>query len=334
MSTSTGCLTPEEIRTAVRAACRAPSLHNTQPWRFEIGPDDITIRLDHERLLPGTDPDGREARISCGAAAFNLRVALTELGFTARTHLTTRPADGAIARIEVLGRRTALEQDHQLHRALWRRSTNRRPFSDRPIPLDALHDMRAAAAAESAMLTVIAAPVLHRRIRELSNHAVQEQIASPLWTAEWQAWTGRENMPDGVPGSAAGPPPDPLDLWNLKDFGPPGRPGPVPGKGYEHEPVIAVVSSSDDHPRSQVQAGLALEHVLLTATSHGLAASFLSQTIEVPTARARLRTLLGGSSEPQVVLRIGYGTPVPTTPRRPIDECLIDSRATAAPGLG
>jgi hypothetical protein len=63
-----------------------------------------------------------------------------------------------------------------------------------------------------------------------------------------------------------------------------------------------------------------MQRVLLTATEAGLSASFLSQVVEVPSARRQLRDLIGGGLWPQTVLRIGYGSPVPATPRRDVAE--------------
>ncbi len=62
---STGAVSasPEELGQAVYAAAalatRAPSIHNTQPWRFDVGPDWIELRSDPSRRLHVLDPDGR-----------------------------------------------------------------------------------------------------------------------------------------------------------------------------------------------------------------------------------------------------------------------------------
>jgi hypothetical protein len=73
-----------------------------------------------------------------------------------------------------------------------------------------------------------------------------------------------------------------------------------------------------------VQAGQALERMLLTATSLGLAASFLSPIVEVPSVREDLRRMLGVSIEPQAVLRFGVGADIPSTPRRLLAASLMD----------
>ena len=49
--------TPLTTRRVVELACRAPSVHNTQPWAWRIGPDRIELYADWSRQLPASDPD-------------------------------------------------------------------------------------------------------------------------------------------------------------------------------------------------------------------------------------------------------------------------------------
>ena len=63
----------------IGVAGRAPSLHNTQPWRFAVSRDAIELHADVSRRLK-LDPDGREMVISCGAALYGLRLAVRSLG--------------------------------------------------------------------------------------------------------------------------------------------------------------------------------------------------------------------------------------------------------------
>ena len=112
------------------------------------------------------------------------------------------------------------------------------------------------------------------------------------------------------------------DEWTFRDFQGSER---HLGKDYESDPLVVVLCSHYDSPLGDLQAGQAMQRVLLTATVHGLSASFLSQPIEVPRVREDLRRALGGVLVPQTVLRMGYSTPVPPTPRRPVSELLMDS---------
>jgi hypothetical protein len=67
--------TPELMR-CVHAATLAPSLHNSQPWRFRLMGEAVEVYADRHRQLEVLDPDGRELMVSVGAAVFTLRLAL------------------------------------------------------------------------------------------------------------------------------------------------------------------------------------------------------------------------------------------------------------------
>jgi hypothetical protein len=67
-----------------------------------------------------------------------------------------------------------------------------------------------------------------------------------------------------------------------------------------------------------------MERVLLEATAHGLSTSLLNQALEHDELRWLINDPLGPSYRPQVIIRVGYGPPVPSTPRRPIGDVLLD----------
>ena len=76
-------LTPEfdVIRDAVALACRAPSLHNSQPWRWIADGPTLHLFADPTRLMFAADPQGREITLSCGAALDHLIVAMSAAGW-------------------------------------------------------------------------------------------------------------------------------------------------------------------------------------------------------------------------------------------------------------
>jgi nitroreductase len=82
----------EVIENALRAATRAPSVHNTQPWVLELpdeGRAELYERLD--RTLPRHDPLGRDRLISCGAALTHVLLAMRVLGWVPETTLFPEP---------------------------------------------------------------------------------------------------------------------------------------------------------------------------------------------------------------------------------------------------
>src|SRR5260370_30270289 len=74
---------PEQLVTdLLEAAVAAPSMHDTQPWRFRVlhRAQAIELRADPRRALRYGDPSGRAVHIACGAALFNMPLAAAVAG--------------------------------------------------------------------------------------------------------------------------------------------------------------------------------------------------------------------------------------------------------------
>ena len=319
-------LTSDQVASLLTAAGRAPSLHNSQPWRFRVRPQVIELWADPERRLPAADPTGREQRLACGAALFNLRLALH--GFGIRP-LVTLHADGErpdlLASVRFGGRRPPTPVQRQLLAAVPRRRTNRLPFTDEPVTAGERAALHKAAMEEGAWLHMVENPRERSALARLTAEAHALQRADPAYQAEAARWTAvAEGRDDGVPARAGERRPAAHERWVMRDFtGGQGRSNTSAGVTFEREPAIAVLTSYGFGPSADVAAGQAMQRVLLTATVEGLTTSFLSQLIEVERAREELRRLVGGPRGPQAVLRIGRGWPVPATPRRSVDELLL-----------
>ena len=317
-----------DVRDVLSAACAAPSLHNSQPWLFAVHPDRIEIRSDPDRALHVADPDGRERSLALGAALFNARLALLGRGVRPLVTLQPRQYPGVEAVIAYGGTGHLLPGEEPLLRAIHKRRTNRRPFLDVAVSPQDRSQLVHAAEAESSWLAIVSDVQQRARLRSLLGSANADLLADPAYQAEWSRWIGRTTGSDGVPLSSAGPTPAAQDPWTLRDFGDGHARARTPGKDFEAEPLLGVLASHVEGHYAQLQAGQALQRVLLTATALGLAVSFLSQLIEVPRTRGDLHRLIGATLYPQAVLRIGYGSPVPATPRLEVADRLIPTVST------
>jgi hypothetical protein len=125
-----------EFVTAAEAATRAPSMLNSQPWRFRFGDDEIDVLVYPRRHLQAADASGWAARIGCGAALFNLRLALAVQGKPANVRMLPDYDDPhLLARLTLQPPRPPTPAELRLHRAIPRRHSNRAPFTDKPVPL-------------------------------------------------------------------------------------------------------------------------------------------------------------------------------------------------------
>ncbi|HEY3471211.1 MAG TPA: nitroreductase family protein [Amycolatopsis sp.] len=327
--TPIGLLDSDQVKSVISAATLAPSTHNTQPWRFRCTPAGFELHADPERGLPVVDADQRELLLSCGAALFNLRTAIHALGaHPATTLLPRRDEPTLLAVVRPFAARRPDPRLVGLADAIPRRHTNRTPFETATIPASVVAELRHAAEIEQAWLPRLDAHQLEL-LRELVLKSHQAQLSNPEFLAEWRYWTGRDRRSrDGVPEYAAGAMPADDGGWILRDFGT--RRSPRRGRIDEDDPLVVVIGSFGDTRLDRLRAGQAMQRVLLTATVAGLDASFISQPVEVSDVRGELRTLLGGGLWPQIVLRLGHGRPVPWTPRRSLDDVLLDEEPMSA----
>lgn len=314
------------------AAIAAPSVHNTQPWRFHLHGDAVDVYADRTRRLAVADPDGRELTISVGAAVLNLRVALLSHGRQAMYALCPDPQrPGLLARVTIGNRIQPPYAARRLAGAIPRRHSNRRPFRSADLPEVVVDELRDAARAEGCQL-VVADPPLRDAVLGVARTAQTLRRADPDYVIELAAWTGVPlGRRDGV-APVAYAPQDPDERIPLRDFGlaHPAHAG-WPAV-YEDDPAIAVLYSAGDSAYAWLRAGQALERVLLTATANGVESTLMTQPLEYP----GLRSLFDDSAEgrvAQAVIRLGYGPSAPASPRRGLADFLMTDADPAVTSL-
>jgi len=332
----------EEIAGSVVAeAVWAPSVHNTQPWCFTADGPRIRLYADVGRHLPAADPDGREMMISCGAALFTARLALRSLGYVPETQVLPDLADPSLVAVLSWPRRAAVtEYERRLFGQVRRRRTHRGGFDPVPLSPALLAALREGAAHDGATLRIVsdagrraslaAAIQTAERALRLDSERVQELVA----------WTPPPGSPrrDGVPATSYPARPEHTD----PDF---------PGRDFAHgrgwglprlstaplfpaAGLAALLTTPDDRAADWVNAGQALQRILLTAGTCGVAAALHSQPLELGWLREFIRTRLGDGGYPQLILRLGTVIQVATSVRRPPADVLFSpgTATDAAPG--
>lgn len=311
---TTALTTDLAVRRLLVAAGEAPSVHNTQPWRFAVRHGDvIELLADWDRWLRVSDPRGRSLHVSCGAALFNLRIAAQAAGRRPVVRLLPAPehAPDLLATVGLGARGPAPAEARRLYELIPVRRTNRTPFGDRLVPAPVLTELRAAAAQEWARLFFLD----ERSAADLLDYAAmaQDELArDEEYLAELSAWTGGHGMPSYVQGPVATGDVDPV-----RDFG--RRAG---SARFEPRPQLAVLTTATDEPKDWLRAGQALQRVLLVAAGHGVSASYLNQPLDLRDMRHR-RDPHHRRGHPQMIIRLGYGAFVPRAPRRPVTDLLV-----------
>jgi hypothetical protein len=310
----------------VRVAARAPSLHNSQPWRFRVGERTIELYADWRRQL-AEDPNGRELLISCGAALYGLRLAVRSLGHVPEVELFPGPSGDRrpLARVRLSAAEPVTPEEQRLLAAVPHRHTHRGSFEPGPLPGGLLPRLKRDARAEGATLTVVGRAEARQRLGAVTAVASLREALDPAARAEIERWTREVGSParDGVPAHAFPPTPDePVGGLPARDF----DLGRGLGRLPADEPpawVTAVLATPADSERDWLRAGQGLHRLLLRAASRWVFAGLQTQPLRVVWVRALIRDELTLPGWPQMLLQLGVARAAHSTARRPPAE-LID----------
>jgi hypothetical protein len=316
--------TKEEIaRRVVAEAIWAPSVHNTQPWRFGINDRALSLYADAGRLLAVADPDGREMLISCGAALFTMRLALRSLGWIPVADVLPEPENPLlVARVTFRDRAAATLHEQRLSgQVRWRR-THRGAFDLEPLPAGLLRTLRRGAARDGAVLDVVADAGREAALAvavQTAEHAVQLESERVRELADWAPDPGSART-DGVPPTAYPARDERTNPYFPGRAFASGRRWGLPplstASAARSAGVVALLTTRRDRPADWVNAGQALQRSLLTAATYGVATALHSQPLELPWLRNVIRAQLGDGSYPQLLLRFGWVTQIALSVRR------------------
>ncbi len=318
------------IRDAVWLACRAPSLHNSQPWRWVAEGHVVHLFADSDRAPSHTDTTGREMLIGCGAVLDHFRVAMAAAGWTANVDRFPNPNNPRhLASIDFSPLEFVTDGHRRRADAILARHTDRLPFAA-PSDWDSLEDeLRGTVHADDVRLDVVP-DELRPEVAEASQLAESLRLYDSSYHAELIGWTTDLDATDGIPQTSliSAAESDRVDVGrNFPVTRNPERRGEV----SEDHSKLVVLSTNDDTRASMLRCGEMLSAVLLDATMAGLATCTLTHITELPASRQVLSTLIGQTATPQVLIRIGavpaVEDVVPPTPRRPIDD-VFEVRST------
>jgi hypothetical protein len=316
-------------------AGRAPSVHNTQPWRFRVSALTVELECDPQRKLR-TDPAGREMLISCGAALFGLRLAVRSLGYQPVVELLPDPRRlRLLARLRVGEPRPMSGWERGLLDAIPHRHTHRGPFAAGPLPAGLLAGLQHDARSEGATLAFVESGLPYQRLARIVAAAARSGDLDPRARADVRDWTRKMDDParDGVPAraftggewgeaSSAGGSLAQRDFELGRGLGRLGEGGQAPSE-------TAVLTTAGDQRADWLRAGQALQRLLLHATTGWVFARLHTQPLESASARALIgdelaRDHLAAYGNPQLLLQFGSAATAPATARRPPVELAAD----------
>ncbi len=332
----------QALAQAADAARYAPSIHNTQPWRWRVHGDAAELYGERRRQLGTLDPDARLLMISCGAALQHALVALAAQGWRTdvdriaghRWSVSTgvadpigtaagTPDDDLIARVRLSGRSEVDPVALRRFQTMMLRHTDRRAATNEPVDPAAVEAVAQAAVQEHTGLQVLR-PDQVIELAVAVQRAQDVEIADPRQRAELARWVGGTRAAGtGVP-DAVLPSGKPQTTVPGRDFG---RAGSLPvGAGHDTAAVYAVLHGDTDTPLDWLRAGEALSAGWLVAIERGLSLLPFSAPVEVLSTRQALRHLLAGITYPYLALRLSRTDPAhadpPYTPRLAAEQVI------------
>lgn len=301
----------DQLTFLVQYGLLAPSVRNSQPWKFEVRDDAVYLYADQDRALPQTDPVRRQLIISCGAALHHLHAAARHFGHS--VHVETFPeGDGELlARIRLGGRSAPAEMDTILFYAIHKSPSAVMPFKNRrQVPQAILDELLVIGNAGETWLhlvqdrtarSTVAGLVAEGDVTQMRDEAFRRELA------DWISPSNRRNhhygkgFVDGVGYVATY-----IESFLIRNFERSGSLAEHDRKFVENAPVVAVLGTYGDTPLDWLSAGQKLAEILLRALSVGVHASFLNQPVEVPELRDKLLATLGQRGFPQLMFCLGF----------------------------
>lgn len=313
------------ITGAVELACRAPSLHNSQPWQWVVRDTTVELFVDPRRTVTSTDESGREAIISCGAALDHFRVAMAAVGWDTNVERFPNPNNpDHLALADFVSTDYVAQARRDLAEAIPRRRTNRLPFRA-PRHWSSLEPvLRNRLGNEFVILDVLGADA-RPRLAEAARLTEALRRYDDRYHHELEWWTSPLRKYEGIPESALVSEADdrrvdvnrrfPIDPLEERS-----------SAGTYDEAQILVLSTLGDTRVDALRCGEALSRVLLECTVAGLSTCPVTHITELKATREMIRNLTRRAAVPQVLVRVGIEPegelPPDPTPRRPLSDVM------------
>lgn len=317
----------EVIRDAVMLAGRAPSLHNSQPWRWVVDGARLQLWADTSRLMYATDPTGRELTLSCGAVLDHLRVAMAAAGWDSATERLPDPSEpDHLATLEFRPADSATESQRLRAAAIHNRRTDRLPFAA-PSGWAAVESaLRRAVLPHDVLLDVVADDA-RPTLAEASQLTEQLRRHDSAYLSELRWWTSPfESDATHVPESALVSSSEAAQVDVARAFPPAGGGHRGDGIDHDHSKIVVLSTRHADDRLDVLRCGEALSAVLLECTVAGLATCTLTHMTEMAMSRHIIAQVTGTAGQPQLLIRVGAppqnGHHVEPTARRLVAEVL------------
>lgn len=307
-------------------ASKAPSGHNTQPWKFHITDSTITVLPNLDVALPVVDRNNRELFISLGCAVENLCIAASYFGYT--THIIECSIEAIILELT----KNALTIEDSLFHQIEKRQTNRNIYNGNKISDGILQQLQSIPKENGIQFyfNEINTPFANTITQYImkGNEIQMADIAFKNELLSWMRFNKKqvEATHNGLSYLVFGNPPLPRILARpiVSLFLKPNAQNKSDRKKIDSSSHFVVCATQRDTIEEWINLGRTLQRFLLKVTEIGISYAFLNQPCEVAALAFDLREKLPVNKEhPTLIMRIGYAKQIPYSPRKKIETLLV-----------
>ena len=309
----------------VAQAVKAPSGHNTQPWRFRQKESTVEIHPDFDRRLPVVDPDDRELFVSLGCAVENLCLAAQTKGYKSAVSV----GDKGVITVSLA--EEAGVKPSPLFSQIDARQTNRSVYNGEEIALDVLKKLQSIRSEKGISVHYYARQT--KQFNDIEQYVLQgntNQMQKEAFKAELKSWMRfnkkhQDQTLDGLSYAVFGAPNVPR--WMAEPIMSMAINAKTQNKADREKIASAshlvLFTTRENSRREWVSLGRTLQRFLLTTTELGIVHAYLNQpNEEVEIALEMTRTLGLAGEYPTILLRIGYGRQQAYSKRRAVKDVI------------
>ncbi|WP_083950633.1 Acg family FMN-binding oxidoreductase [Roseivivax lentus] len=315
-----------DLKELVRMATLAANGHNTQPWKFRLAEDSVTILPDLTRRTEIVDPDDHHLFVSLGCAAENLVIAAAAQGRAADIAIGT----GAEAQIEIALSPSAAAQG-PLYEAIPFRQSTRSVYDGQSVSTEDLRLLENAAREDGVNLMLFTERSDLDAILDFVIAGNSAQVDDPAFVQELEDWIRFSpfravETGDGLFAACSGNPvvPDFIGSRLFRSFFTKDAENEKYRSHVDSSAGIAVFVGDRDDPAHWIRVGRSFERFSLQATALGIRNAHLNMPVEVLSVRPAFADWLGiPGARPNLVIRFGRAPALPMSLRRPVEAVLV-----------
>jgi len=316
----------DQMKALLTYAVLAPSGPNTQPWKFSIKDNEISLIADFSRSLPSVDPTDRTLYISHGCLLTNLLMAAEHFGFEYDVKCLPDGISGDRTAAVQLSKKVANPKFPDLFHEITRRHTNRRSFEKRAIEDEKLQKLKDCIKKDGFKLDIMTSNEGKTEMADLLARAHKIQLGNKAFRKELASWvrSNTSDAEDGLPGYSFGYS-DFESFFGSFIFGTfdmSNSRASIETSYMKASPAVAVLSTENEDKLTWMKTGVLFETLFLMATQLDVRFDLFSQPIAIPELRQEMAQILN-AKYPQILIRMGYAEPAKHTPRRTVEEVLI-----------